>query len=116
MKKFKNKKIDYDLLVQAEKVRYQSDFSSAHWLFQIICKYSEIKPCKLRDAYEKILRIAVKFGCKEALTHSKTYPEFLNFPQFLNLPEVGWDKTRKSILKNFDDYIQNRFSYLREGD
>ena len=95
--------IDYDLLIKTEKIRYQSDFSGAHWLLQVMAKYQELPECKMKDAYEKVLRIATKFGCKKALEKANEFNKtrgFPGFPIFLNLENetVCWNKISKEVI------------------
>jgi len=112
------KNVDYNLLVQAERVRFQSDFSSAHWLHQVISRYEQgISSPLRRDAYEKVLRCAVKAGLRAAVKLAATFPPEAGFPQYLRLkggPE--WRKTRQAILNDFDRHKFNRFRYVREGN
>lgn len=112
------KNIDYNLLVQAEKIRYQSDFSSAHWLHQVISKYERgITFPKIREAYECVLRVAINGGIKKAIEHAKTYPRLLGFPDYLLLENnEKWGSTQDFILGDFDKHIWRRFHYLRQGD
>lgn len=112
---------DYNLLIKAEKVRYQSDFSSSHWLHQVICKYAEGMPVKLRrDAFETVLRIAINVGCKAAIEKSLEYPEAAGFPQYIDLShsEINgrWSEVKEEICNNFEWHLKNRFGYLRQGD
>lgn len=113
-----NKYIDYNLLINAEKIRFQSDFSSSHWLYQVLDIYqtglsSELK----RNAFEHVIRTAINYGCKKAIEISNTYPTEAGFPTFLNLDNIGnWDETCHWILDNFEEHTLNRFSYLRDGD
>lgn len=110
-------KPDYNLLIKAEKIRFQSDFSSSHWLHQLLCKYEEQDMNKLRrDAFNKVLNCAINFGCKAAIKLSKEYPEAAGFPNFIKLKNNNWNKTCNSILSNFDEHISNRFCYMRNGD
>ncbi len=109
--------IDYNLLIQAEKIRFQSDFSGAHWLNLVISKYSEdnMRP-KIQEAFETVLRIAIKFGIKAAVAKIQEYPPFLGFPTYLQLDNQNWSKTQNLILNNFETHLKNRFGYLRDGD
>lgn len=112
--------INYDLLIQAEKVRYQSDFSSAHWLHQVICRYIEMRSSKLRESYEKILRIAIKFGTKKSLKEAEKYNKISGFPGFPSYLFLGyndeWKRTKEVIVADWDFHLKNRFGYLRDGD
>jgi hypothetical protein len=114
------KNINYDILIQAEKVRYQSDFSSAHWMHQVISNYMEMKPSKLREAYEKVLRIAIKFGTKRALKEAEKYNKmkgFPGFPSYLLLDDYDeWKETQEAVLVNWEIHLKNRFGYFRDGD
>jgi len=109
-------KIDYSLLIQCEKIRYQSDFSSAHWLHQVISKYeSGLRP-KVAETYEIILRTAIYSGVKNAIEKSKEYPLFLGFPSYIELDNSEWDKTKQWAADNMEFHLKNRFGYLRDGD
>lgn len=115
-----NKKINYNILIQAEKIRYQTDYSSAHWLHQIITSYQCMYPSKTRDAFEEILRIAINSGPKKALEKAKKYNKmsgFPGFPNFLNLDEdEEWNQTKNWVIQNWDFHLKNRFGYFKQGD
>ena len=109
--------IDYDLLVKAERIRFQSDFSSAHWLHQVLCQYElGISSQKRRETYETVLRVAINHGLKKAIDLANAYPKTAGFPQYLKLEEENWRETCSSILENFGTHEFNRFKYVREGD
>lgn len=113
MRKF----VDYSLLVAAERVRFQSDFSSAHWLHQVISDYEQGMQNKLRrEAFERVLRTAISSGCLAARKIAATYPDIAGFPTYLKLPGNGWGRVKKSILDDFSKHERNRFHYVREGD
>ncbi len=112
-----NKNIDYNLLVQAERIRFQSDFSSAHWLHQVISDYERGIRNKLRrEAFETVLRVAISSGCKFAISKANTYPPIAGFPSYTKLSNRGWKSVCKSILNNFDEHESNRFKYVKDGD
>jgi hypothetical protein len=112
--------IDHDLLAKAERIRYQSDFSSAHWLHQVISIYTELRAGKVRDEYAKVIRIAINNGIKEAISYAEKLPSCLGFPGYLFLRNKGWRKVRTTILdeNNWNIHLQNRFGHLyrHEGD
>lgn len=112
------KNVDYNLLVQAERIRFHSDFSSAHWLHQVISMYELGIQNKLRlDAFERVLRCAIKFGVRTAVELSRTFPDVAGFPQYLRLAGgPQWKKTKRAILDDFQRHTQERFRYVREGD
>jgi hypothetical protein len=90
------KNVDYNLLVQAERIRYQSDFSSAHWLHQVISDYERGIEVKIRrEAFESVLRTAINLGCKAAIKLANTFPVYAGFPQYLKLSNQGWKKLLK---------------------
>lgn len=113
------KDIDYKLIIDAEKVRYQSDFSCSHWLFQVIASYQEMQPCKMRDAFESVLRVASKSGIKKALELAEDFNKkkgFPGFPQFLNLDGgEEWEKTKEAILKDWNLSLK-LMGYKPDGD
>lgn len=109
--------VDYGLLIEMERVRFQSDFSSSHWLFQVIEKYRQGMPSKLRrDAFEAVMRCAKNCGCRAAVELAGSYPPAAGFPGFLSLSNAGWDETCRIVLGRFDQHIENRFRYRHEGD
>lgn len=109
--------IDYNLLVAAERIRFNSDFSSAHWLHQVISEYERGIANKLRnEAYEKALRTAINAGCKAAVKLARSYPEIAGFPSYLTLKGGNWADTCEYINKNFKKHAEHRFSYLKRGD
>jgi hypothetical protein len=113
------KNLDYDLLIKAERIRFHHDYSSSHWLFQVICIYEQgIKNKLKRDAWESVIRTAINAGCKKAIELSKTYPDAAGFPDYLNLTEdpEAWQAVCYTILNNFEQHKLNRFPYLRDGD
>lgn len=92
------KNVNYDLLVRAEKIRFQSDFSSAHWLHQVISEYERGFQNKLRiEAFEKVLRTAINCGCKKAIELAQTYPDIAGFPNYIKLSNKLWKKTAQAI-------------------
>lgn len=111
------KNVDYNLLVQAERIRFQSDFSAAHWLHQVLSRYEiGIKNQLRRNAFESVLRTAIHSGCSAAVKLAATYPAAAGFPTYLKLSNPGWKKTAKEILNNFEQHEFNHFRYVREGD
>ena len=112
------KDVDYNLLVQAERIRFQSDFSSAHWLHQLLSRYENGITNKLRrDAFESVLRAAINHSCTAAIKLANTFPKAAGFPEYINLTsDSNWDKTALQILNNFDKHISNRFRYAHDGD
>jgi hypothetical protein len=109
--------VNYNLIVAAERVRFQSDFSSAHWLHQVISMYERGMHNRLRrEAFESVLRTAINVGCREARTLAESYPVYAGFPQYLRLPSKRWKETQQAVLADFDQHTRNRFGYMREGD
>lgn len=112
------KNVDYTLLCQVERVRYQSDFSAAHWLHQVISIYEQGIVNKLRrEAFEKVLKTAVNCGLKKAIKLSLTYPSIAGFPQYLKLDGgAEWKETQNWVENNLELHLKNRFGYFRQGD
>jgi hypothetical protein len=112
------KNVDYTLLCQIERVRYQFDYSSAHWLHQVISMYERGIVNKLRlEAFEKVLRTAINCGVKKAVELSLTYPSIAGFPQYLKLKNYEeWKNTQDWVKNNLEFHLKNRFGYLRQGD
>jgi hypothetical protein len=110
-------KCDYSLLVAAERVRFKSDFSSAHWLHQVISIY-ELSPQNplRREAFERVLRCAINSGVTAAVKLAATYPDVAGFPTYLKLGNRGWKKTATAILNDFKQHEFQRFYYVRQGD
>lgn len=113
-----NKFVNFNLLIEAEKIRYQSDFSGSHWLCQVISKYEScITSYRIREAYENVLRIAIHCGISKAKETSEKYPDICGFPKYLDLKEEdSWNKTKKFVNENWDFHLLNRFGYRRDGD
>ena len=111
------KHIDYNLLVQAERVRFQSEFSSAHWLHQVLSIYEQGLASQLRrEAYEKVIHCAITSGCKAAIALARTYPAAARFPQYMWLEDApDWKDTQQAVLSNFPEHESNRFKYVRDG-
>lgn len=110
-------KCDYSLLVAAERVRFQSDFSSAHWLHQVISVYERHPQNPLRrEAFEKVLRCAINAGVTAAVKLAATYPDVAGFPTYLKLSNRGWKRTATAILNDFKQHEFQRFYYVRDGD
>lgn len=113
------KNVDYTLLFQVERIRYQSDYSSSHWLHQIISIYERGIVNKLRlEAFEKVLRTAINCGVKKSVELSLTYPSIAGFPQYLKLDNDGneWKETQNWIEENWEFHLKNRFGYYKQGD
>lgn len=111
------KNIDYNLLVEAEKARYNADYSSAHWFHQVISTYEQgIVNQTCREAYESVIRCAIKSGMKKAIELAETYPTIAGFPSYINLASDGWCDVQDWVKKNFEDHLRNRFGYLRNSD
>lgn len=112
------KNVDYNLLVQAERIRFQSDFSSAHWLHQVLSMYEQgMKNERRRLAFEAVIRVAINFGCVAAKELMQTYPAAAGFPTPIPLEEPSnWKETQRRVLDHFRQHEFDRFRYVREGD
>lgn len=111
------KNVDFNLLVEAEKARYKSDFSSAHWFHQVISTYERgIENPLRRDAFEKVIRCAIRSGLLKAIELANTFPDMAGFPSYINLASEGWSDVQTWVNDNFEAHIRNRFGYMRDGD
>lgn len=72
-------------------------------------------PPKIAEAYETVLRVAIKFGCEAAIKKMKEYPKICGFSQYLNLQQEEWPEIQKWVQNNFEFHLKNRFGYLRDG-
>lgn len=111
------KNVDYNLLVQAERIRFRSDFSSSHWLFQVLSKYElGMTGVFRREAFESVIRSAINSGVRSAVKLAASFPDAAGFPDFLELGEPNnWEQTKLNITNNFSKHEFNRFKYVREG-
>lgn len=119
MKKVMNKNVDINLLIAAEKIRHQTDYSSAHWFHQVLCVYETGISNKLRlEAFESVIRAAISSGVPKAIELAKTYPPIAGFPDYLFLGDNDevWREHQKWAKCNSEILIKNRFGYLRDGD
>jgi hypothetical protein len=110
--------VDYNLLIAAERVRFQSDYSSGHWLHQVLGKYEQGMPIKIRrDAFEAVLRCCINAGCEAGILLAQTFPPAVGFPQYVKLEaNDNWKRTCNLVLENFERHKFNRFRYVVDGD
>ena len=114
--------VDLALLYETERVRFQADFSSAHWLYQVLAIYEGgIANDRRRNAFEAVMRTAKNVGCRAAVDLANSYPAAARIPRFLPDLEGAegerqWDEARAGVLADFDAHLRNRYSRRHEGD